>query len=186
MIVLHRARLRTRQKINLGVFLCLSLVMVIIAIIRVSKIHGAAGVDVPWEFLWQFVEASTAVIMGSLTVFRTLLTLQNKNSNERRRQAGADAGFSPQESWFYRMRLRRKKRMHYELGSQNGLPDVPSATITGLRTFIRRNNRDTSLETQPQLTITSMQDTLGEEDDDRQLITHGRSNFEGYPRANRE
>ncbi|KAK8116330.1 Integral membrane protein [Apiospora sp. TS-2023a] len=126
-IVLHRAKIRTRQKISLGVFLCLNLVMVCLAITRASKINGAAGVDVPWEFFWQFMEASVAVLMGSLTVFRTLLTSKTGAPDERRKLAGGP--MAPCASC-----------------SRDGLPEVPSATMTGLWTFIQRNNCDTSTE----------------------------------------
>ncbi|KAK7937724.1 uncharacterized protein PG986_014592 [Apiospora aurea] len=90
-IVLHRAKIRTKQKVSLGVFLCLNLFMVALAVTRASKINGAAGVDVPWEFFWQFMEASVAVLMGSLTVFRTLLSSKTGSSDDQRRPGVAVA-----------------------------------------------------------------------------------------------
>lgn len=44
-IVLYSARIRTSQKVSLGVFLCLSLVMAPLTIKRASKIHGAVSID---------------------------------------------------------------------------------------------------------------------------------------------
>lgn len=72
--------MRTSQKLTLGAFMSLSLVMVILAIIRASKIHGAVAIDVVWEFYWQYMETSVAVIMGSLTVIRNLHVHKAKNS----------------------------------------------------------------------------------------------------------
>ncbi|KAH8744395.1 hypothetical protein F5883DRAFT_590148 [Diaporthe sp. PMI_573] len=143
-IVLYRARMRTSQKISLGIFLCLSLVMVILAIIRASKIHGAVSIDVVWVFFWQYMETVVAVIMGSLTVVRNLLVHQTK-SNQNSPAAPGDG----QGRQAYRMRLlRRKKDQSIDNPTQGRLPAVPSPTLTGLRSFIRRHHREPGQETQ--------------------------------------
>ncbi|KAK4150899.1 hypothetical protein C8A00DRAFT_36475 [Chaetomidium leptoderma] len=176
-IVLHRARMRTSQKVALGVFLCLSLVMVVFSITRVSKISGVSGVDVPWVFFWQFMEASIAVLMGSLTVFRTLLISE---SNKRRGSPpgggdgkGASPGGGGGSPWkrprdyyafHHRIRFLGRSKEHGDLESQDGLPDIPGGTMTGLRTFIRRNNRDSGVKTGAMLTEVSQHSTLAEED----------------------
>ncbi|KAG8157104.1 hypothetical protein KVR01_013094 [Diaporthe batatas] len=144
-IVLYRARMRTSQKISLSIFLCLSLVMVCLAIIRASKIHGAVSIDVVWVFFWQYMETVVAVIMGSLTVVRNLLVHQTK-SNHASPAVSGDA----QGRRAYRMRLlQRKKNMNTDdVTTQGHLPQVPGPTLTGLRTFIRRNHRDPVHDTQ--------------------------------------
>ncbi len=169
-MVLHQSRIRASQKAALGVFLCLSLVMVIFSITRVSKISGASGVDVPWVFFWQFMEASVAVLMGSLTVFRTLLIAEG---NKRRAAAApvsppgggllkGDGSPRRPRSYYalgHRVRLfGRKKEMEEDL--EEGLPEIPGALMTGLRTFIRRNHRDDGLKTE-----ISQHSTLAEEED---------------------
>lgn len=144
MIVLYRARMRTSQKISLGIFLCLSLVMVILAIIRASKIHGAVSIDVVWAFFWQYMETVVAVIMGSLTVVRNLLVHQTK-SNHNSPAAPGDG----QDRQAYRMRLlRRNKDQSIDNSTRGQLPQVPAPTLTGLRTFIRRHHRDPGQDTQ--------------------------------------
>ena len=173
-MVLHTARIRTSQKAGLGVFLCLSLVMVVFSITRVSKISGASGVDVPWLFFWQFMEASVAVLMGSLTVFRTLLIADGKSkaagSPGEKGGCGGGGGEkrSPRSyySFYHRMRLLGRRKEHGDLESQDGsgLPEIPSATMTGLRTFIRRNHRDPGLETGAMLTAISQHSTLADEE----------------------
>ncbi|KAK8022515.1 hypothetical protein PG993_013282 [Apiospora rasikravindrae] len=186
-IVLHPAKIRTKQKISLGVFLCLNLFMVALAITRASKINGAAGVDVPWEVFWQFMEASVAVLMGSLTVFRTLLSSKTGSSENERRPGVAVA---PGRQWpharpaYYVFSSvgRRKRRAaadaDLEATRNNGglLPEVPGATMTGLRTFIRRNNRggeSTGNASAAQWTGVSQQETVVDPDENHQLMTHG-------------
>ncbi|OTB13843.1 hypothetical protein K445DRAFT_13548 [Daldinia sp. EC12] len=153
-IVLHLARIRNSQKISLGLFLCLSLVMVCFSIVRVSGVRGELGLDVPWKLFWQYVEASVAVTMGSLTVFRSLLTLPTRNSDEERRNRVEVVGLRSHEHFSCRMRLLRLRKEHLDLESQNSLPDIPGATMTGMRTFIRCNNHD------PGLAGVSQQNTL--------------------------
>ncbi|KAK8109028.1 hypothetical protein PG984_014829 [Apiospora sp. TS-2023a] len=178
MIVLHRAKIRTRQKISLGVFLCLNLFMVCLAIVRASKINGAVGVDIPWEFFWQFMEAAVAVLTGSLTVFRTLLSSRTGASDEHRQAAAAGAHPWPHARPAYYVFSsvgRKRQRPDADLeATHNDLPGVPGATMTGLRTFIRRNNRgDAGDENDVPLTGFSQQETVVDHEQGQQLMTHG-------------
>lgn len=72
MIIIHRAKMSTLQKVALGTFLSLSLMMVIMAVVRiVGSVRGSdAALDVAWEMFWQQLEGCVAVMMGSLTAFR--------------------------------------------------------------------------------------------------------------------
>ena len=145
--------MRTSQKISLGIFLCLSLVMVCLAIIRASKIHGAVSIDVVWVFFWQYMETVVAVIMGSLTVVRNLLVHQTK-SNHNSPAAPGDGGRQA-----YRMRLlNRNKGKNIDDSTRGNLPHVPAPTLTGLRTFIRRHEREPGNETQVTQATTLVQD----------------------------
>lgn len=155
------------QKLSLGAFLCLSLVMVCLAIIRVSKVHGVSGIDVIWEFFWQHMEATVAILMGSLTVFRSLFIHKNNSNNSPRDRAEA-AG--PRSQHSYRIRFLRRRKDFLDLQSRDTLPKVPGATLTGLRTFIRGNNRDTLSNTRGTLTGISQQDTIAENNDSHQLF----------------
>ncbi|KAI1808639.1 hypothetical protein F4811DRAFT_569446 [Daldinia bambusicola] len=162
-IVLHRAKIQNSQKISLGLFLCLSLVMVGISMVRVSKLSGASGLDIPRKLFWQYIEASVAVIMGSLTVFRSLLTLPTKSSNEQQHGSRVGVlGLRPHERFSHRMRFLRLKKDHIDLESQDGFPDIPRATMTGMRTFIRCNSRDpglTDISQQSAVTVRECEDT---------------------------
>lgn len=70
--LLWRVRISLRQKIGLGLTLCLSLVMAIVAIIRISGSRLPTGdADIVWVTFWQQQECNVAVIMISLTAFRS-------------------------------------------------------------------------------------------------------------------
>lgn len=98
--------------------------------------------------------------MGSLTVVRNLLVHHTKSSNK---SPANDPRRLAEQS--YRMRFLRRHKKEMDLETQENLPAVPGATLTGLRTFIRRNNRDRGAETQ----ATNLT-TLVEDEDSYQLI----------------
>ncbi|KAK0637869.1 hypothetical protein DIS24_g10386 [Lasiodiplodia hormozganensis] len=98
-IILHRANMNLSQKVGLGVFLSLSLVMAIIAIVRmVGSIRpGLKSLDVSWELFWQQMEGCIAIMMGSMSAFRTVFSGRGP---VRARNVVADGGggLSPQDS----------------------------------------------------------------------------------------
>ncbi|KAI1129674.1 hypothetical protein F5Y10DRAFT_237724 [Nemania abortiva] len=156
--LIRRSTLRCTQKGGVGGFLCLSVVMIAFALARVSKIRGVVGIDIVWEFFWQYLETAVAVTMGSLTVVRSLLVYQIKRGHVQ-----DPVGARPLGESYYRRRF-WYRRKNVELESQEDLPSIPSATMTGIRTFIRRNNRDAGLETQVTATCHSDECTLTKDD----------------------
>ncbi|KAM7214741.1 hypothetical protein V8F06_009906 [Rhypophila decipiens] len=162
-ILLRRSNLRLSQKLVLGVFLCGSLVMTSFCLIRVGKIqdsHGV-GVDIPWEFFWLTMEASVAVLMGSLTVFRTLLTRESIKHAEARRRAKAAGPRSQNRvprtlKSFGMWRLVNDKGgsrlMPGDLESQaqdgGALPGIPGGTMTGIRSFVWGNKSKPAKDSQ--------------------------------------
>ncbi|KAL9030054.1 MAG: hypothetical protein Q9196_001790 [Gyalolechia fulgens] len=82
--LLWNVRIKTRQKLGIGAFLCLSIVMIIIAIIKASGIRTSVdSFDLVWEVFWQQMEACAAVLMVSLTAFRSVF-LSNKQRVDQR------------------------------------------------------------------------------------------------------
>ena len=76
--LLWNVRIKTRQKLGIGAFLCLSVVMIIVAIIKASGIRTSAdSFNLVWELFWQQVEACAAILMVSFTAFRSFF-LSNK------------------------------------------------------------------------------------------------------------
>lgn len=82
-ILLWKVKIRRQQKIFLGIFLCLSVCMIIIAIVRISGLRiEKAILDIVWELFWQQAEAAVAVIMVSITAFRSLLGIKAQQTRE--------------------------------------------------------------------------------------------------------
>ena len=137
--LLWSVRIRLSQKIILGSFLCLSICMFAITLVRATKeiITGNTGktVDVQWNVFWQMVEASIAVFVVSLTAFRSLYGMKTLQQQKKKRY----------EPWLasYRKNLlsRKKQRKVDEFGDtisdgHYSLPSIPGATMTGIRTVI--------------------------------------------------
>lgn len=114
----------------LGIFLCLSICMIVIAIVRVSglRIQKKNNIDIQWELFWQDVEATVAVIMVSITAFRSLLSMKALKARENK-----------QRSWVsYRRKLlvRKFNKVSEDETDIEQLRSIPRATLTGIRTFI--------------------------------------------------
>ncbi|MCJ1362616.1 hypothetical protein MMC16_001721 [Acarospora aff. strigata] len=130
-LLLWRVQIKPHQKLGLGAFLCLSVVMVIVAITRASGLFYHGVFDNSWIFLWQQVESCAAVTMISLTAFRSVFVGRGWLKPHRKRQV---TPWQASVSWV----LRRQKR---HASNDQDLADVtiPSATLTGMRTFIHGN-----------------------------------------------
>jgi len=110
--------------------------MALAALTRISGYRIRGKLDITWEIFWMWTEACIAVIMGSIVVLRALLIQGTvRRSNEKPR--------GPSYSMRERIlkRIKRSKDSSWEEMGGEGLPQIPSATMTGVRTFIRRNNR---------------------------------------------
>lgn len=131
-VLLWRVRINIRQKIGLGVSLCLSLIMVVTAIIRISGIKLADGAtDIVWEAFWVQQECSIAVIMMSVSAFRSFFVPH------------ASGNVSPdpaKPSSFWKNKLLLLKHPLSAKDNWDGhdeLPQIPRATLTGMRSAIR-------------------------------------------------
>jgi len=148
-MLLRRSHFRISQKLALGAFTSLSLVIVCFTIVRVVKINGGHGLDIPWTFFWQQMQATVAVLMGSLTIFRILLTTQESIARaDERRRARAAAPRSHVFSWL-NVCGRGGRRINAtvssgDLESQDGqgVSKSRSNAPTGLASFFRRKTRE--------------------------------------------
>jgi hypothetical protein len=126
--LLWKVRMNLRQKLGLAVFLCLSLVMAIVAIVRIAGIKlGASTVDIVWLAFWMQQECSIAVIMVSTSAFRSFFVTDTTKR--------PSPGYSP-GSWKRRLLRRRPSPDRDDMESANPLPQIPRATLTGMRTAI--------------------------------------------------
>ena len=82
--LLTKVQLELKRKLALGVVLCLSVFMIIVASIRygLCTIYGEVHTepDSVWLFFWQSVECFVAISMVSLTAFRSLYGQTKKSS----------------------------------------------------------------------------------------------------------
>jgi hypothetical protein len=128
--------MRLSQKLSLSVFLCLSIVMAIAAVTRMSAYRIRGVLDITWEIFWMWTEACIAVIMGCIVALRAVLV---QGSVRKSQEKPRGPSYSMRERIL--KRIKRSKDSSWEEMGGDGLPQIPSATITGVRTFIRRNNR---------------------------------------------
>ncbi|KAI9720462.1 MAG: hypothetical protein M1812_002968 [Candelaria pacifica] len=130
--ILWTVRISPSQKFVLGIFLSLNLIMAITASVRISSLRYLGTIDEVWLFLWLQLEACVAIAMLSLTAFRSAFVVSSRARRENH----------PKEAWYSSVveavkRRAKVRRIHDREESDRGLPKIPSATMTGLRSFIR-------------------------------------------------
>jgi hypothetical protein len=143
-IVLRQSLLSRSTKFGLAIFLCLSIFMAICAIVRVAGFHYKGVEDDTWEFFWQHTEGAVSVMMASITAFRTLFIKQTNNAEN------AEDRNTVESSSFHRLFKRFQSLARAQPGEKPTstqsrsilkLPKMPSPNFTGVRSFIRGNNR---------------------------------------------
>jgi len=106
--LLYPVRLPLDRKLALGSMLCLSFFMMIIAIIRtaLAPLPDNQVIDTSWLIFWEGIEATTAIIMVSLTAFRSLFGQERMRSREReskkRARAKRESGKGEGRWWGWR------------------------------------------------------------------------------------
>ena len=128
--LLWNVRIKRRQKIFLGVFLSLSIFMTITASVRAPGVNYNGEFDLVWIFIWHHAEACVAVSMVSLTPSRSIFI-----TSTTQRAHGDGAKRSWYSSTVATMRKRRNQKNQEE--REQGLPAIPSATLTEMRTWIQ-------------------------------------------------
>lgn len=132
--LLWRVQMKTHQKLGFAIFLCLSICMIIVAIIRVSGLHYHGTIDNTWIFLWQQVESCVAVTMLSLTAFRSVFVAGRSGGNNAR-------GWVPSTGRL----LGRYKRSAPDAQRLDDLT-IPSATLTGKGRALSRTRVTPSMD----------------------------------------
>ncbi|KAL8667317.1 MAG: hypothetical protein Q9202_000891 [Teloschistes flavicans] len=154
--LIYKVSISLRQKIGIAFFLCLSTIMVLIAIIRISQVHTQTYNI--WATFWQQLEGCVAILMVSLTAFRTLFVSSPQASEEK---AMRPSGSERRRLWY------KYKGSSDGGGKASGSVErakmvdmtMPSATLTGMRTFIRGSPR-ASVASPPGFTRDPRHDTI--------------------------
>lgn len=108
--------------------------MIIIAIVRISGSLIKNTFDIVWVLFWLQVEGAVAIMMVSLTAFRSLLGIKAQKAQEKKKLERSWPLHRPQLPARY-----FKKETQDEFNNSPKLPSIPGATLTGMRTFINDN-----------------------------------------------
>lgn len=142
--------MKSFKRLGVYVFLCLSTVMIVIAIARsLGYLPQGSTTKATWQYLWLYLEASIAIIMASITAFSAfVLAKDSKAPNQKKKNQSLPYSFSEgliqKKAW--------RSRFEWEERDGEHLPHVPSATLTGMHTFIHLQGRSTEATETMQLT----------------------------------
>lgn len=77
--IIWKIRVRWTQRIVLAMSLCLTVVMIVLSIVRVSGLLYHDIVDAIWETYWQFLSAEVGVFLAAAVSFRSFFVAQNRS-----------------------------------------------------------------------------------------------------------
>lgn len=135
--LLWRVRMKPSQKIGVGAFLCLSISMILMAIIRAAGMHFHGKFDNTWIFIWQQLEACVAVMMLSLTAFRSVFVAAKPNPNDKRAKAWVPST---------RRLLGRHKKPGFDDSNPLDNLAIPNPTLTGFTRILDSSHARSSAE----------------------------------------
>ena len=150
--LIWKIKIRLAQKLVLASCLCLTVVIILCAIIRISGLRYDKTVDAVWETYWQYIAASIGLTMTSVSAFRSLFI--SHQVGHKRDQWTNDFKYCRLLYTSAKRALKRsfkfqswrsktdsskasneKKRPSFD--SDLELGRIERGTITGLRTYIR-------------------------------------------------
>lgn len=140
-LLLWKVQTEFRQKLLLGVFLCLSICMIAVAIVRISGLRiQHTVIDVQWEAFWLEVEATIAVNVVSITAFRSVLGIKASQAREKNR------------SWYSHRRRHLSRKV--SKGPENNpdtdeLSSIPGVVLSDMRTVVRGDRDSGSIFREP-------------------------------------
>ena len=126
--VLWTVQIKRRKKLSLGIYLCSNVTLAVITCFQVSGLRNGRTIDITWYSFWLQLQTSTAVSVFSFTAFRSLFTTEKSKLRARKKNLWHPSPI--------RM-LRRMTNDTWYGGNQILSQSFPSATLTGMRTFIR-------------------------------------------------
>ena len=133
--LLWNVKIKPRQKCALLASLCLSIIMVALCVVRIAgmRLPQHNAIDFLWSIFWAQLNGCVAILLISITAFRSLFVVDgSRNSGEKK-----PLNTSREKFWRRRQASNEKPDM--------GLPMIPRAMLTGMRTFIggpRDTDRD--------------------------------------------
>lgn len=129
--LLQQAKFKIREKVNVGIVLCLSIVIIAISMVRAISFAVHGTIDQVWDEFWIQLEASISIIVVCMTAFRTLFVTSISSTRNNNSPRTGRNGKQYRTPWSQR--------------SSNSLPDIETgAILMGMRTAIRDNGKTTS------------------------------------------
>ena len=129
--ILWRVKMQTQQKLGLAAFLCLQVLMIIIAVIRISGFIYRHAFDEGWVYLWQQIESCVSVSTISLTAFRIMFVAGTSRREQSPRQ------WSERGAWRRRVLGKKNSGASSSTGELDDV-SIPGARLEGMRTVIGR------------------------------------------------
>ncbi|KAL6719722.1 hypothetical protein ACLMJK_001643 [Lecanora helva] len=129
-IILWKVRMQFSQKIGIGAFLCLSICMITLAAIRLSKIHIGGTTVGSWQYFWLELEASAAVCTVSLTAFRSFFVDHGEVDSKGGRR------------WYSSAIARNleRRKLKARLQEREAPPNVSIASLSDMQFYLGKNS----------------------------------------------
>jgi len=140
------SHLRTIQKIRIGSFLSLSLVIVVVSLTRLvgglyHSYRGKYEFSIQWTFTILHIEAAIALLMGSISALRTVFAKQSRNGSEEVDNSPVVIIYRKIISIAGSWKADGGSRSHDQHSPQLSTANNTEPTLKGFRTFIRRCGR---------------------------------------------
>ncbi|KAF2686160.1 hypothetical protein K458DRAFT_471604 [Lentithecium fluviatile CBS 122367] len=134
--LLSKIRIRKGQKVALLFSLGLTAFMIVITIIRVSGLIKDGHVDTIWEIYWLALSGEVGIFMAAAIAFRSFFVTRGQSQawTPPRKESG----------WFssaFSKGSRKRGNNDLDTGYGAGLPDIPRAHLTGIRSFIESEGK---------------------------------------------
>lgn len=172
-LLLRKSQMKLKERLAIWFFLSLSVAMVMASITRYAGYKlRADSIDATWLICWVYLEASIAIIMASAATFRTLFA-----------RVGPDPrGIKERHKVhnLYLMRKRLLRKTDWEATDREGLPKIPSATLSGMDAFIYNIGRSRDVTS-----LMRSQDTYPMNEEQSHLLSYeiGQNNIESIARG---
>lgn len=138
-------------------------------ITRASGLRSGNKVDAVWEVFWQFMSAETGIILTAMIAYRSLFKARKGQQAPGKweqwyiTQKGLLQRTFTIRTWTRRSKPSSKESDSFTEHSSDKMansPEIPRATMTGIRTFIRGHGATSTS------TSGTMQSEIMEEDED--------------------
>ena len=150
MRLIWKIQIKWTQKLALTVSLCLTVLMVVLTITRISGLTFDGNFDTIWETYWLILAAEVGIVLTSVAAFRAFFVYRSNRNHDRAMQP-------PRASmqWYHQEKRYLKQKFSFSLWQSNSrvqessrgneaneddelplsnLADIPRAHITGFRT----------------------------------------------------